>query len=568
MFKSKYIGLFVLAGLLLVSCKDEFLDGPPQGVLDQNTLGNPAGVEAALVSSYSMLDGWGAGGAWGVSGSNWTFGSVASDDAYKGSEPGDQQSITDIELYQWSTSGTDGYLNDRWRVLYEGINRANAAIRLLAVVEEVGAADRTRIMGEALFLRAHYHFEAYRMWKNIPYYLEDAPDQPEGFRRTNSADAYPLIVADVESAISMLPESQSDAGRVTKWVAKAYLGRVKSYNNDWAGVKSTLDDVVNNGPHALEPCFHDVFTVALENGPETMLAYQATVNDGSSNGENGNRADRLNFPHSGSPFGCCGFHQGSQNLVNAFKVDDNGLPLIGTFNDADATADDFMDPRVDWTVGRDDVPFLNHGIHNPNYIRAREWAGPYSPKKNIYHAGQGESSSVGWNSAHLSALNLHLLRYADVLLTLAEAEVEAGSLERARELVNMIRTRAGACAQGPGVDVPSITVPIDDPSITWANYKIGTYDDAWTDQATARAAVRMERRLELAMEGHRFFDLRRWGTFKEVLNAYLAVEETKRNYLTAANQVEDRHALYPLPSVQVDLSRVEGEDRLVQNPGW
>ena len=564
MFKSKYIGLFVLAGLLMVSCKDEFLDGPPQGVLDQNTLGNQAGVEAALVASYSMLDGWGAGGGWGTAASNWTFGSVASDDAYKGSEPGDQQPITDIELYQWSTSGTDQYLNDKWRILYEGINRANATIRLLANVEEVGDADRTRIMGEALFLRGHYHFGAYRLWKNIPYYKEDAED----FRQTNTADAYPSIVADIEAAISMLPETQSDAGRVTKWVAKAYLGRVKSYANDWSGVKSTLDDVVNNGPHALEPCFHDVFTVALENGPETMLAYQATVNDGSSNGENGNRPDRLNFPHSGSPFGCCGFHQGSQNLVNAFKVDDNGLPLIGTFNDADATADDFMDPRVDWTVGRDDVPFLNHGIHNPNYIRAREWAGPYSPKKNIYHAGQGESSSVGWNSAHLSALNLHLLRYADVLLTLAEAEVEVGSLERARELVNMIRTRAGACAQGPGVDVPSITVPIDDPSITWANYKIGTYDDAWTDQAAARAAVRMERRLELAMEGHRFFDLRRWGTFKEVLNDYLAVEATKRNYLTAANQVEDRHALYPLPTVQVDLSRVEGEDRLVQNPGW
>jgi hypothetical protein len=318
----------------------------------------------------------------------------------------------------------------------------------------------------------------------------------------------------------------------------------------------------------LQECFHDAFSVAFENGPETVLAYQASVNDGDGGGENGNRNDRLNFPHSGSPFGCCGFHQPSQNLVNAFKVDANGLPLINTFNDANVTPDDLVDPRLDWTVGRDNVPFLNHGIHTPNYIRAREWAGPYSPKKNIYHAGAGESSSVGWNSAHLSGLNLHLLRYSDVILMLAEAEVEAGSLERARELVNMVRTRAGVCAQGTGVDIASIAVPIDDPSISWAKYKVSPYDQAWSDQATARAAVRHERRVELGMEGHRFFDLRRWGTFKEVLNDYINVEKTRRNYLTAANTVEDRHALYPIPTIQVQLSIVDGEDRLVQNPGW
>ncbi|NND32597.1 MAG: RagB/SusD family nutrient uptake outer membrane protein, partial [Saprospiraceae bacterium] len=411
---------------------------------------------------------------------------------------------------------------------------------------------------------AHYHFDAYRFWKNIPYYTEDDDD----FRKSNSADAYPLIVADLETAIAKLPETQTEVGRVTKWTAKAYLGRVKIHTGDFSGTKATLDDVVNNGPYALEVCFHDAFSVANENGPETILAYQASVNDGDGGGDNGNRNDRLNFPHSGSPFGCCGFHQPSQNLVNAFKVDDNGLPLVNTFNDANVTPDDFVDPRLDWTVGRDDVPFLNHGIHNPGYIRAREWAGPYSPKKNIYHADAGESSSVGWNSAHLSALNLHLLRYSDVILMLAEAEVEVGSLERARELVNMVRTRAGVCAQGPGVDIPSIAVPIDDPSITWAKYKVSTYDQPWSDQAAARAAVRHERRVELGMEGHRFFDLRRWGIFKEVLNDYLAVEKTRRNYLTAANQVEDRHALYPIPTIQVQLSVVEGENRLMQNPGW
>jgi len=150
----------------------------------------------------------------------------------------------------------------------------------------------------------------------------------------------------------------------------------------------------------------------------------------------------------------------------------------------------------------------------------------------------------------------------------AEAEVELVNLERARELVNMIRTRASNCAQGSGTDASTIATSIDDPAITWAKYKIGTYDEPWTSADAARAAVRMERRLELGMEGHRFFDLRRWGVAEQIINNYIAVEQNKRNYLTAASPYSSRHELYPLPSVQIELSRVDGEDRLVQNPGW
>jgi hypothetical protein len=569
----KFLGLFILAGALLFSCKDEFLDGPAQGVLDEGTLGNQAGVEATVIAAYSLLDGWAGFGGWGGAGSNWIFGSVASDDAYKGSESGDQQPAADVELYQWGTTGADAYLNEKWRSLYEGTNRANAALKLLATVEEIPDADRTRIEGEARFLRAHYQFDAWKFWENIPYYTETDED----FRKTNvGSDALASVIADLEAAIGLLPESSSDIGRVNKWTARAYLGRAQLHGASkgrggasFADVKNTLDQVVNSGPYALQDCYHSIFSVAGENTSEMVLAYQSSVNDGDGGGENGNRNDRLNFPHGGSPFGCCGFHQPSQNLVNAFKVDANGLPFLdGSWNNADVTITDAVDPRLDWTVGRDDVPFMNHGLHTPGWIRDRAFSGPFSPKKNIYHAGQGESSNVGWNSAHLTSLNLHILRYSDVILMLAEAEVEAGSLERARELVNMIRSRAGNCAQGPGADVASITVPIDDPAITWANYQVGTYDDPWTDQATARAAVRMERRLELAMEGHRFFDLRRWGVAKQVITDFINVEKTRRQYLTAATTYEDRHELYPLPTIQIELSKVDGEDRLIQNSGW
>jgi hypothetical protein len=320
----------------------------------------------------------------------------------------------------------------------------------------------------------------------------------------------------------------------------------------------------------LEETFHNVFAVQHDNGPETILAYQASSNDGNPNGNNGNYSDRLNFPHSGSPLGCCGFHQPSQNLVNVFQVDANGLPLLdGSWNDAEAadiTPTTPVDPRLDWTTGRDGVPYLDWGIHEAGWIRARQFAGPYSPKKTIYEKNSGAMSAVGWQNTQLHSMNFHILRYADVMLMLAEAEVEVGSLENARSLVNEIRLRAGQSAQGP--DGGDVQVSIDDASITWANYQIGTYDSPWTDQAAAREAVRMERRLELAMEGHRLFDLKRWGIAKDVLNAYVTKEKTRREYLSAAVTFEDRHMLYPLPITQIELSTVDGVEQLAQNPGW
>ena len=551
--------------LVLISCSEDFLDAPAQGVLSEAVLTNQNGVEASLIATYSLLDGF-PGGGWAAAGTNSVFGSMASDDAYKGSEPGDQQPMTDVELYQWSTGGVDGYVAEKWTVLYDAVNRANATMNLLSSVEEgISDADRQRIEGEVRFLRAHYHFEAFKVWGNIPYYTE----ADEDFRKANDGvAAFSAMLDDMQAAINLLPESQGAIGRANQWTAKAYLGKMQVWAGDFTAAKSTIDDVVNNGPYALRECFHDPFSAgADENGSETILAYQASTNDGDPNGENGNRNDRLNFPHGGSPFGCCGFHQPSQNLVNAHKVDASGLPFLdGSFNDSDVELATPVDPRLDWNVGRDDVPFLDWGLHTPNWIRDRAYAGPYSPKKHIYEQESGARSSVGWNNAHLSSQNAHLLRYADLLLLLAEAEVELNNLERAREIVNEIRTRAGNCAQGP--EAGPIEVAIDDPSITWATYQVGTYDDPWTDQATARAAVRMERRLELAMEGHRFFDLRRWGIATDVLNSYIAEEQTKRQYLTAAAPYTDRHNFYPIPSVQIELSTVDGEQRLTQNPGW
>jgi hypothetical protein len=416
------------------------------------------------------------------------------------------------------------------------------------------------------------------MWANIPYFREADTD----FRKPNldSAEVVAELLKDLDSAIAVLPDAPrgGSAGRVTRWTAKAYKGRVLAYAHHWPEALAALREVRDGGPYALEPSYDHVWTGFPEyrNGRETILAYQATANDGDPDGNNANYGERLNFPHSGSPFGCCGFHQPSQNLVNFFAVDAaTGLPLALTDPSWNASDAEFsagspkpVDPRLDWTVGRDGVPYKDWGPHAAGWIRQEAYGGPYSPKKNVHEKSSGAQSNVGWAPAQQNAVPIHIFRYADMLLLLAEAEVEAGSLENARAIVNEIRTRAGVRVQGPGADKNTIAVPINDPSITWANYKVGLYTAPWTNQDQARTAVRYERRLELAMEGQRFFDLRRWGTFQQVLNDYLAVENHRRRFLAAASPVAERHRLYPIPSVQIELSKVDGQPQLTQNPGW
>ena len=598
------VGVMVAAGVTY-ACKD-FLDTPTQGTLDEATLATRAGVEGSLIAAYRSLDcSSSSAGSWGCAASNWVWGSVPSGDAYKGSNLGDQQPINSIETYIWSVGDADAYLNQKWSQAYEGVSRANAALRLLAKVRaekpgEVSDADAAGIRGEALFLRAHYHFEAYRMWGNIPYYREDDTD----FRKTNvGVNAVAEILTDLNEAITLLPATPRnlDKGRATSWAAKAYKGRVQVYAQDHAGALTTLREVQTSGVYALETSFDRVWTGFLQyrNGRETILAFQASAKDGEPTGWNSNWGERLNFPHSGSHFGCCGFHQPSFNLVNFYQVDAAGLPLAlaGPAWNTPTPDSNFaggilrpVDPRLDWTVGRDNVPYKDWTLHNRSWIRDASYSGPYSPKKNVHEqAADAEGNAgQGWQNTQTNDVPILIFRYADMLLLLAEAEVEVGVLENARTIVNQIRARAGQVAQGCGsadtvvtnryptcagdtrMAVPLVQNPtLDSLTTPWAVYRIGLYATPWTDQNFARTAVRYERRLELAMEGQRFFDLRRWGGADTVIANYVNTEKNRIPYLTlAAAFTLPKYALYPIPSVQIELSRVGTEDRLVQNPGW
>ena len=571
----KIISLAVLAlGLIIVSCSDDFLDKEAQGSLNPATLANADGVEALLISAYSLLDGWeggwstGGGAPWNSAASNWTYGDVYSDDAYKGTEAGDQPALELVENY--TLDGSNPYLIGRWARLYDGIARANDVINVAELAEDIDAATKAIIIAEARFLRGHYHFEAQRLWDNVPYVSEADID----VRVVNAGPIWAQIEADMAAAVAALSSDPRNGqiGRINKMSATAYLGKVQLYQQNFGAALGNFNTVISSGKYDLNESFHTNFRLEGNNGVEAVFQIQASVNDGAGAG-NGNHGDQLNHLQGGPGGGCCGFHQPSQNLVNQFKTD-GGLP-VADFNAVDVTNDDgltsgdaftphagTLDPRLDRTVGRRGIPYLDWGVHpGAGWVRNQAYAGPYSPVKKMYYAselGTGSDTQAGWHGAGNTALNHSIIRFADVLLMAAECEVEAGSLENARALVNRVRERAAN----------ESTWLKNDAGANAANYDIATYTDAWTSQGAARDAVRTERRLELGMEGHRFFDLKRWGVAQSVINDYLAVESTKRSYLIGAS-FDARNIRFPIPQEAIDESADDdGNVTLTQNEGF
>ena len=554
--------------IVIYSCGKDFLETQPYGSVNNDLLATSAkGANALLIAAYSNLDGfsgWDNGSPWGGAASNWTFGSIAGGDAYKGSEAGDQPDITPIE--RGNVDANNPYLDGKWRNYYDGISRVNGAIKAFTALKDISASEKATRLAEAKFLRAWFHFDLYRIFRNIPYIDETLDDVRVG----NATNILPKIQADLIAAIAALPVTQPEIGRITKGAAQAVLGNTYLWEKKYADAKTQFDAIVGSGRYALNAKYHDNFNAATRNSKEGVLEVQQSINDGTT--DNGNNGDILNFPYNGGPAGCCGFHQPSQDLVNAFQVDANGLPLLDTYSatnvkndDGIKSADAFtphtgpLDPRIDWTVGRRGIPYLDWGKHPGSvWIRDQAYGGPYAPIKNTHYKSQEGSltTSSGWTSGY-NANNLKLIRYSDVLLQLAEAEVELGNLEKARTLVNQVRQRAA----NPAGFVMDGAAPA-------ANYKIGLYTATWTDQAVARKAVRFERRVELGMEGHRFFDLVRWGVAATEKNAYYAREKAKRSYLNGATFTAGKNEIFPIPAKAITQSAKGGTPTLKQNPGY
>src|SRR5680860_1104401 len=531
---------------IFLACSDDFTEKPAIGSLSDKTLQNEEGVDLLLIGAYSTLDGVRnnlTGNEFSFSGDNWWM-DVLSDDAHKGSTDGDQIELFQLEVYNWTSDNP--YFLGRWEALFAGVNRANAVISAIHGIE----ADLSEKLAEARFLRGHFNFELQRMFGNVPFISEENYENTD-FNQPNSGPIWNQIETDLECAMDNLPQTQEAVGRPTSWAAQAYLAKVDLQQSKWSEAFSLLKNIIDNGPYALNDEFATNFRLLGDNSKESIFSIQFTADDGLS--YNGNTGGTLNFPVPG-PFGsCCGFYQPTQDLVNAFQTDGTGLPLLDTFNESDIKnnygiedSEDFtpytglLDPRLDYTVGRRGIDYNNYGpMPGNSWIEASsaDISGPYLPKKNVYYAGEESNQGTGDWGQQSSGINYHIIRYADVLLMAAEAAVEMGDIDSALDYVNQVRARAKNMTY----------VQNETGTGNAANYQIEPYPN-FPDQTFARKAVRMERRLELSMEGHRLFDLRRWGNAQETMNDYFINEaRTIPNFGTKVGTYEPKNDLFPIP---------------------
>ncbi len=597
MKNNKFIKISLVSGLifgLATACKDEFLTRQPQGQYSPSALQTAKGVEGVLLGAYGMIDGTGLDGQapWENEIQSWVFGGIPSDDAYKGTDAGDQPEESFLE--KWDFQPTNGHIKNKWRGLFKGVARSNDAINTLKAVKDISEARRAQILAEAKFLRGIFHFEAKKMWKNIPY-IDDAIfdlNNLESTKVPTDPAVWSKIEKDFADAAAVLPATQAQVGRPTKWAAKAFQAKALMFQgfdiNTGApnaaklqAAKALLEEIVNSGKYKLVDNFQDNHDADTRNNVESIFEIQYASS--SATGDASNQGVGLAHPYA-SPWGCCGFYQPSQNLVNAFKTDANGLPMPDTFNDSDVKNDQglkleaeytpyagTLDPRLDHTVGRRGILFIDYKIHNVDFIRDQTYAGPYSPKKHI--PSKVFTGVNGWGN--LTSNNYRIMRYSMILLWLAECEVEVGSLEKARDLVNQIRKRASnpsgfvqKATQGSTRDAYTLEFDTKGAPLPAANYLINLYTGTWANKDEARKAVRFETRLEFGMEGHRFFDLQRWGIAAEVLNKYNEVEAKKRVYKAGAKFVKGKNEFYPIPQEAIDRSEKDGKATLVQEPTY
>ena len=567
--------LYIVCSICLAggfsSC-ESFLDKHvPQGTLSDEQVKTPANAEAMVVSAYAIFT---TAEDINSSFSMWNF-EVRSDDAYKGgSGPGDGDVFHQLEIQQGVLT-TNWNINDMWVRLYNSLSRVNSAIALLNVSDFDMKQQR---LAEMKFLRAYGHFLLKRLYKHIPFVINENLTYDEynnlSNREFSNDEGWQLIINDLEEAFNVLPEKQADKGRPTKAAAAAFLAKVylyKAYHQDDENTnqvtsinQAELQKVIEyTNPtlyanYGLEADIHNNFRPEeqFENGIESIWAIQYSRNDGSTYG-NLNWSYGLIPPNiPGATDGGTDFFKPSQNLVNAYRTGADGLPLLDTFNQKDYDMNvDNADPRLFLTVGMPGLPYM----FNKTYMmdKTSVWSrsgGVYgyyvSLKQNVDPALIGEYLIKG--SYWASSMNRIVFRYADVLLMRAEAYAQLGNSEQAIALVNQIRQRAASSTQMIGSYQNTYGVKM----------YVTPYKGSYSKDETVKI-VKMERRLELAMESERFFDLVRWGDAATVLNKYYAEEIDNCALYSDAHFTANKGEYLPIPFVQMSAAR----GNYVQNCG-
>ena len=556
----------------MTSCK-KFLDYTPKGTVTATDLTTPAAADQLVIAAYASL----GNSSWGNPiGSMWVWGSIRSDEAFKGGGAiTDQGQYNQYEQYNLITTDM-GQSDLQWNTLFAGVARANVALKAIDNLSVAEYPNKLEREAECRFIRGHFYFLLKELFKYVPYADETVSTDslPLVSNKEYSNDSlWNKIAGDFQFAAQNLPANQSDVGRPTKYAAMAYLAKVRLYQaymqdetnqvtsintQDLEDVVSLTDSVIQSGKYSLFPNYAKNFTLENENGQESIFAIQYSINDGTQIGRV-DMDDGLNYSVS-TLYGCCSFHIPSQNMVNVFKTDGNGLPELDNFNTTSLlTVSDFMtngiDPRLDNTCAIPGHPFKIQPdvIFDSSWVRVPQIYGYHDCMKEILPANSPGLEKVG--PFFGSSKNIDILRYDDVLLWRAEALIQLGQQDEALPLINDLRTRAA--------NSPVKTANGSNAS----NYRISTYQPGvnctWT-QAYALQALQFERRLEFGMEGTRFFDLVRWGIAAQTLNDYISVEKTRFNFLQNAAFTKGRDEYLPIPQAEINLTH----GLYVQNNGW
>ncbi|GHT21579.1 glycan metabolism protein RagB [Bacteroidia bacterium] len=542
------------SALLLTSCSD-FLEEKPQAILNEEEVNDP---DKLVTSVYSDL----GNDHYTTPNSLWPYGTVRSDDAYKGGSG--EQDIQEFHFFETSTNITTdiGVVDGLWFQCYRAISRANTALRILNELADSNPVKTTRI-AEARFLRGHFYFLLKILFKNIPYIDETIAITDYGTISNvalNNDELWAKIADDFQYATDNLPDTQPEKGRANRFSAAAYLAKTylyKAYRQDDKNAvigidQSDLQKVLTNtetvigSRYNLESDFAFNFLPGdYENGEEAIFSVQHSQNDGTKFGRL-NFGDLLSTP---MKLGCCDFHKPSQSLVNAFSTI-NGLPDFTSYNSNVSGIADKTDPRLFHTVAIPGFPYK----YNTSLIYAEDWnrnPGTYgvyaSLKENV---DPSCDCFVHMDPFYANSKNRILIRYADILLMRAEAFIELKQEAEALPLINQVRNRA-----------KNSTIFID---YTNDKIEIALYPNTnWTNDF-AKQALRWERRLEFAMEGGRFFDLVRWGIADQVMNEYYQAESLRRPYYGNASFVKGKHEYVPIPENQIKFSKYLYK----QNPGY
>ena len=596
---------FALGTLTMsTGCGDDFLVQTPVSSTSEATLSNAEGLDYLLTGAYSTLNSMlsSAGGMGEASLTNWVWGDIVGGDANKGSTASDQPDLTQIETWNWSTANS--YIKNRWDAVYESVKRCNAVIALATTLADQ-LPNAEQVIAQAKFIKGFWLYEGIRIYgPAIPYVtVEDFqantdPQVTNVDENGNYVYIWDKVAQDLIDAANVLPETwpAGQEGRATKWQAKAVLAKLymnwsSPYDgsagygtgNKWSEVASILDDIIANGKDAkgqkytLAPTYDALWHVDTSDWTgESVFDIQFTINGTTSQTNSPHHTHATEFSGALGQGGW-GFYQPSYEFVNNHIVDANGLPLsfaeytahkpltpVGT-PDTDLSV--FTDPRIDVNVGRFGVPYLDWLTPDnvAAFIRDYGNGGMYFNKKG--HSWKVERDSYGTTQPTSTAINYHIIRFAEILLMRAECYYQEGNYAKVIEIVNQIRERAGkgfvaANETTKGSYVMENKIDGTTTAGAAANYRIGAYPASYANAAQAREALEREYRLEFGMEGHRWFDIARWGKVADVLNAYAKAES---QYLGKfVNTYSPSWVNFPIPQSEVQTA----QGRFVQTQAW